>query len=171
MTAIGAAASYLALEYPEVLCELALQTIGVESRQRGYLRRLQSGMNERNQPRNIRRIEYDHHVLYIGTVTLNLVAQFRRDLAITTEKILTGHPLFARSPPCGDNIFSTTESLFYTRSKSKIEPLKSTMAHLFCYALQPLGEWIVETNVWSKAHHGSRLCHVGANHTGSSNER
>ena len=90
-------AGNLALLHAEFLRESFLQTGAVEGCEAGELLGFQAGVDEGGEGSDICRIEDNHHVLHIGAVLLDVVAEFGSDLAVALEKILAGHALLAGS--------------------------------------------------------------------------
>ena len=154
----------------EILGQLGTQTGGVEGGQSGNLRRFQTGVNQGYQAGNVGGVEDDNHVFYIGTVSLDVLAELLGDFGVAAEKILTGHTGLTGGASRGDDILGILEGLLDVGSESKVHTLESTVEHLFGDTFQTGSVSIVKADVGGKTHHGRSLGHVGTDHAGCADD-
>ena len=95
MTAVGVGTCNCALRDTEFLCEVALQTGGVESCKGSELAWLQTGVDESCEGCHVSRVEDYHNVLYVRAVLLDIVTELSGNLAVAFEKVLSGHTFLA----------------------------------------------------------------------------
>ena len=162
---IGVSTRDLVLLHAKLEGESLLQTRRVESSERSQLVGLQARVDESGEGSHVGRVEDDDHVLHLGAILLDVVAEVGSDLAVALEQVLAGHTVLAGSTTRGDDVLSTREGLFSINGVGDVGTLESTLLNLIEYAMNARLIDIVEANVRSEAEHQNALYHVRTNHT------
>ena len=117
-------------------------------------------MKKGNETGQVGRVEDYDNMLYIRAIRLYILAELLGDLAVALEKVLSGHSLFAGSSAGRNDIFRVFVCLLDIRSVGNVGAIECTMIHFLGNPFQPLCIRIIQTEVRSKSHHHSGLCHV-----------
>ena len=168
VSAVGGAAGDFVLCHAKSLGQRAQQARGVECRERGHLAGLQARIKQRHQTGEVGGVEDNHHMLHVGTVALDVLAQILGNLAVAGEQVLAGHALPAWSAATGDDVLGTSIRLGGVGGGGDFHVAKATVAHLLGHALGR--EHVVEADVIGQTHHQGSLYHVGANHAGCADD-
>ena len=158
MTSEGMCTHNLILHHTELLGQCALQTSAVQSCQSGHLAGLQAAVQQGYQTCQVGRIEDNHHMLHIGAVGLDVLAQIFGNLAVACEQVLTCHAFLTGSTATGDDILCILESLCHVGGGSNVCIAESALAHFLGHTLGR--EYVIETNVRSEIQHECALHHV-----------
>ena len=170
MSTISVSSGYCALRNTELFSEVALETGWVKSCKRCKLLRLQTWVDKSCKSGYVSRVENNNYVLNIWAIFLNIITELSSDLAVTFEKILTGHALFTRCSTWRNDIFGILECNLRVNSPSDVRTLESTVIHFLCYTMYTWLENIVKADVRCKTKHKSGLSHVGTDHSAGTDD-
>ena len=164
MATKGMCAYNLVLHHTKLLGQCTLQTGAVERSKSGHLTRLEAAVEESNQTGKVSGVEDDDHMLHIGTVGLDVLAQILSNLAVAGQQVLACHTLLTGCTTTGDDILGILECLSHIGSGCDAGVTETALAHFLCHTLGR--EHVVQADVRGETHHQRALNHVAANHTG-----
>ena len=95
VSSVSARTGYPVLRDAEMLRQRDLQPRAVQCGQRADLRRLQAGVEQRNQSGNVGRIKHHDHMLHVGTIVAEVFAELRGDLGVAFQQVFARHARFA----------------------------------------------------------------------------
>ena len=166
VAAVGAAVLHLVGRNSEISGQLRTQTRGVEGREGRDLRGFQPRIDQRHQPRDVGRVEDHHHVLYVGTVGPEVLAELRGDLGVAFEQVLARHAGLAGGAARRYDVRSAPQRLPDVGGPRDVHPFETAVVQLFGHAFERRTERVVKADVGRQAHHQRRLGHVRADHAG-----
>ena len=153
--------------YVEILSQFTAQASRVEGRQCRNLRRFQSRMQKYDKTGNIGRIEDDDDMFYVGTIFLYVLSELFGYGGIPFQKVFAGHTGFTGCATRIDDVLGIGKSLLDVGRISDVYTLEAAMIQFFGYTFQPRGIGVVQADIRCQVHHNGCLCHVGADHAGS----
>ena len=171
VAAVGTAVTDLVGRNPEIFGQFAPQARGVQRREGRKLRRADTRIDERHQPRNVDRVEDHHDVFHIGAVSLDVLAELCGDLGIALEQVFARHAGLAGRAARRNDIGRSRERLLDIARPGDVHPFERTVVKLLGHALERRSIGIVKADVGRKAHHQRRLRHVRADHAGRAHDR
>ena len=171
VAAVGAAVADLVGRNPEIFGQFAPQARGVQRREGRKLRRADTRIDERHQPRDVGRVEDHNDVFHVGAVSLDVLAELCGDLGIALEQVFARHAGLAGRAARRNDIGRSRERLLDIARPGDVHPFERTVVKLLGHALERRSIGIVKADVGRKAHHQRRLGHVRADHAGRAHDR
>ena len=110
-------------------------------------------------------------MFYVRAILMNIFTELSGNLCISFQQIFAGHTCFTGSSTGRNNIRSSGQRFLDIGSIGKVDTFKTAVIQLFCYSFQSRGKWVIQTDIRSEFHHHGCLCHIGADHSGSSYNR
>ena len=171
MTAIRTAILNVGSGDMEVFHQFVLQAGAIQRSQCRNLWRFQTWIQQSNQAGDVCRIKDDNDMFYVRAILTNVFSELSGNLCISFQQIFAGHTCLTGCSTGRNNIRSSGQRFLDIGSIGKVDTFKTAMIQFFSYSFQSWCEWIIETNIRSEFHHHGCLCHVGADHSGSSHNR
>ena len=170
VAAVGAAvADFVGRDF-EVFGQLRTQARGVQRREGRDLRGFQPRIDQRDQPRDIGRVEDHHDVLHVRAVGLDVLAELFGDLGVAFQQVLARHAGLAGRTARRHDVSRIGQRLADVGRPRDVHPLESAVVKFLGHALQRRSIRIVKANVRRQAHHQRRLGHVRADHAGRTHD-
>jgi len=171
MTTIRTAILNVGSRDMEEFHQFVLQTGAVQGSQCRNLRGFQTWIQQSNQSGDVCRIKDHNDMFYVRAILMNIFTELSGNFCISLQQIFAGHTCFTGSSTGRDNVRSSCQRFFDIGSKCKVDTFKTAVIQFFSYSFQSRGKWIIQANIRSESHHHGCLCHIGADHSGSSYNR
>ena len=154
-----------------MLRQLGAETGTVEAGQRRHLTRFETRVEQRDEPRDVGRIENNHHMPYVGAISPQVLAELGGDRGVALEQIFARHAGLTGRSARRHDVAGAPERLGHIARIGQIHALESAVEHLLGHAFQRGSVGIVCADVRCQAHHDSRLDHVRSDHAGCADDR